>query len=178
MIRVSSRSHKSAITLKKCYRNLSLAGSLRDDLMRGHGEARHFLVIAERSDFWITPQVPDQDDVIDHCPTPPAARAFPKASPAIARSHLGSHRDRRPAAAAPLLRAQPRAAPANFSGWPSQPLPEGPARKVRCPECAQRDLSVQLGAAGPCPQTRDRRGSLRLARRLGLAAVAGRRRHG
>src|SRR2546427_3177140 len=59
---------------------LSLAGSLRDDLVRGHGEARHFLLIAERSDFWITPQVPDQDHMIDHCPTPPAARAFPKAA--------------------------------------------------------------------------------------------------
>src|SRR5213594_3106973 len=56
------------------------------------------------------------------------------------------------------------------------PVPEGPARKVRSPECAQRDLSVWLGAAGPCLQTRDRRGSVRLARRLGLAAVAGRRR--
>src|SRR2546427_10973461 len=83
---------------------LSLAGSLRDDLVRGHGEARHFLLIAARSDFWITPQVPDQDHVIDHCPTPPAARASPKGSPATARIHLGSHRDRRPAAAAPPVR--------------------------------------------------------------------------
>src|SRR5207245_9472831 len=90
---------------------LSLAGSLRDDLMRGHGEARHFLLIAERSDFWITPQVPDQDHVIDHCPTPPAARAFPKASPATERFHLGSPRYRRTDAPDTLRPAQPRAPP-------------------------------------------------------------------
>src|SRR5881296_1941860 len=49
----------------------------------------------------------------------------------------------------------------------------GSSQKSPKPECAQRDLSVLLGAAGPCLQTRDRRGSMRLARRLGPAAVAG-----
>src|SRR5439155_6355960 len=103
---------------------------------------RHFLLIAERSDFWITTQVPDEDHVIDHCQTPPAARTFPKGGPADARIHLGDHRDRRPAAADPLLRAQPRAAPANFSGWPShpcrrvQPEKSGAGMRAARPQCA------------------------------------------
>src|SRR5881409_574502 len=56
------------------------------------------------------------------------------------------------------------------------PTAGGSRQKSPKPECAQRDLSVLLGAAGPHRQTRDRRGRLRLARRLGPAAVAGRRR--
>src|SRR4029450_57724 len=56
------------------------------------------------------------------------------------------------------------------------PTAGGARQKSPKPECAQRDLSVLLGAAGPHRQTRDRRGRLRLARRLGPAAVAGRRR--
>src|SRR2546425_1403269 len=58
-----------------------------------------------------------------------------------------------------------------FLAGPLTPA-EGPARKVRCPECAQRDLSVGV-SRGPCLQTRDRRRGMRLARRLGPAAVAG-----
>src|SRR5437899_4336176 len=72
---------------------LFLAGSLRDDLVRGHRESRHLLLIAERSDFWITTQVPDEDHAIDHCPSPPAATALPKANPAFPRIHLGAHPD-------------------------------------------------------------------------------------
>src|SRR5213593_84112 len=56
------------------------------------------------------------------------------------------------------------------------PTAGGSSQKSPKPECAQRDLSVWLGAAGPHRQTRDRRGHLRLARCLGPAAVAGRRR--
>src|SRR3989442_4811361 len=54
------------------------------------------------------------------------------------------------------------------------PTAGGSRQKSPKPECAQRDLSVLLGAAGPHRQTRDRRGGMRLARRLGPAAVAGR----
>src|SRR5216117_1422547 len=79
----------------------------------------------------------------------------------------------------------PTRCPAPSSEQPQRTFLAGPLTHARGssqkspePECAQRDLSVLLGAVGPRRQTRDRRGSMRLARRLGPAAVAGRRRRG
>src|SRR3989442_3345382 len=154
---------------------LSLAASLPDNLVRRQREPRQLLLIAERPDLRITAQVPDEDHVIHHDLLLRPARAFPKGSPATARIHLGSHRDRRPAAADPLPRAQPEQPQRTFLAGPLTTA-GGSRQKSPKPECAQRDLSVWLGAAGPHRQTRDRRGRLRLARRLGPAAVAGRRR--
>src|SRR5882724_3459372 len=97
---------------------LSLAASLPDDLVRRQREPRHLLLIAERPDLRITAQVPDEDHVIHHDLFLRPARAFPKGSPATTRIHLGSHCDRRPAAADPLPRAQPEQPQRTFLAGP------------------------------------------------------------
>jgi len=150
---------------------LSLAGSLLDDLVRGYREPRHLLLIAERPHFRITAQVPDEHHMIHHDLLRPAG-CSPK--PAAARINLGSYRDRRPAAADPLPRAQPEQPQRTFLAGPLTHCRRVQPEKSE-PECAQRDLNVWLGAAGPRRQTRDRRGNMRLARCLGprLSPAAG-----
>src|SRR5437667_5325254 len=110
---------------------LSLAASLPDNLVRRQREPRQLLLIAERPDLRITAQVPDEDHVIHHDLLLRPARAFPKGSPATARIHLGSHRDRRPAAADPLPRAQPEQPQRTFLAGPLTHCRRGPDRKVR-----------------------------------------------
>src|SRR5215470_11392816 len=75
-------------------------------------------------------------------------------SPAVARINLGSYRDRRPAAADPLPRAQPEQPQRTFLAGPLTHCRRVQPEKSE-PERAQRDLNVWLGAAGPHRQTRD-----------------------
>src|SRR5207237_1770933 len=97
---------------------LFLAASLPDNLVRRQREPRQLLLIAERPALRITAQVPAEDHVIHHDLLLRPARAFPKGSPATARIHLGSHRDRRSAAADPLPRAQPEQPQRTFLAGP------------------------------------------------------------
>src|SRR5947207_5594488 len=129
---------------------LFLAASLPDNLVRRQREPRQLLLIAERPDLRITAQIPNEDHVIHHDLLLRPARAFPKGSPATARIHLGSHRDRRPAAADPLPRAQPAQPQRTFLAGPLTHCRRVQPDKSE-PECAQRDLSVWLRAAGPRP---------------------------
>jgi hypothetical protein len=144
---------------------LSLAGSLRDDLVRGHREPRHLLPIAATRTSGSLPRLPTRTTWLTIANLLRRRGRSRRAAPPLRASNPGSHRDRRPAAADPLPRAQPRAAPANFSGWPSHPA-RGSRQKSPMPKCAQRHLSVKL-SRGPLRQTRDRRGRMRLARCLG-----------
>src|SRR5436190_14840704 len=120
---------------------LSLAASLPDDLVRRQREPRHLLLIAERPDLRITAQVPDEDHVIHHDLLLRPARAFPEGSPAATRIHLGSNRDRRPAVADPLPRAQPEQPQRTFLAGPLthcrrvQPEKSGAGMRAARPQC-------------------------------------------
>jgi hypothetical protein len=98
------------------------------------------------------------------------ARAFPKGSHPAARVHLGSHRDRRPAAADPLPRAQPEQPQRTFLAGP---LTTAGGSRQKSPIRNARSATSMCGwePRGPTGKPRDRRGSLRLARRLGPAAI-------
>src|SRR5215831_20183162 len=69
-------------------------------------------------------------------------------SPTAARINLGSYRDRRPAPADPLPRAQPEQPQRTFLAGPLTHSRRVQTEKSE-PDCAQRDLSVWLEPRGP-----------------------------
>src|SRR5262249_52037383 len=110
-------------------------------------EPRHLLLIPKRSHFRITAQVADEHHAIDHDSFLRPARAFPKGSPAAARTIW--------AVTVPGDQPPPTRCPAPSQSSPSELfwLALSPRRRVQPeksePDCAQRNLSVGSGRGAP-----------------------------
>src|SRR5262249_30548285 len=154
---------------------LLLAASLPDDLVRRHREPRHLLLIAERPHFRITTQVPNEDHMVHHDLLLLPARAFPKGA-TLLRAFIWAVTvtgDQPPPTRCP---APSQSSPSELF-WLALSLTAGGSRQ-KSPIRNARSATSMCGwePRGPTGKPVTGAGSMRLARRLGPAAVAGRRR--